>query len=313
MKNIASSRDQNVFTKNQHFVSQVEQRLNAVNPAARRENQRIYTFEIVDRDRREIRLSNGMGRLIANSLSMFDLFSLDVDGDGTRANFERIFSEYEARLGQLTNRLLKAHANKDNAVGQDIFDLFVAKMVNFIRNPYSVAKILNTFGALAQYHPTDPAIYATYERILTGRRPQQAYLCKKLGISDDQYGAWLRVLFLLLTPMVTGHGTFLDQSLQSLFEDRGTGLLVHMHTFSVERCLLSDRGWTVPVPEKPHLVFDFNLTAQAFIRYAFLDYKAVLGHPVPPHIRHGLTLGPKVAQLSYLHDDSPRWASSIGV
>src|SRR5262245_20861695 len=109
MANLAGPPDPHGLTKNQHFVSQVEQRLNAQNPRARPENQRIYAFEIVNRDRHEIRLSSRNGRLIANSLSMFDLFSLDVAEDGTRANFERIFSDYETQVGQLTIRLLQAH------------------------------------------------------------------------------------------------------------------------------------------------------------------------------------------------------------
>ncbi len=181
-------------TKNQHFVSQVEQRLNALNPRARPENQRIYEFEIVDRDRHEVRLTSKKGRTIADTLSMFDLFSFDVDDGGARANFERAFSAYEKRIRELTALILQAHAARSNAIGQELFDLFVAKMVNFVRNPYSVEKVLNTFGALAQHHPADPAIYATYERILRGRRPQQAYLCRTLDITNEQYGAWLRVL-----------------------------------------------------------------------------------------------------------------------
>src|SRR5215472_10811453 len=85
-------------TKNQHFVSQVEQRLNALNPGARPENQRIYEFEIVDRDQHQVRLVNPKGRLISNALSMFDLFSFDVADDGLRANLERVFGTYEARI-----------------------------------------------------------------------------------------------------------------------------------------------------------------------------------------------------------------------
>jgi hypothetical protein len=289
-------------TKNQHFLSQVEQRLNALNPAARPENQRIYEFEIVDREQHHVRLVETNGRRISNSLSMFDLFSFDVADNGLRANLERVFGVYEAKIGELTAKLLRAHAAQSNAVHQEIFDLFVAKMVNFIRNPFSVAKVLNTFGVMGQHHPTDPHIYAQYERILTGRRPQQKFLCAKLGISDEQYGAWLRVLFLLLTPLADGHDTMLEQALRALFEDRDHALHIHVHTYSTERCLLSDRGWTVPVPEDKHLVFDFNLSAQAFIRYAFLDYEAALGRPLPPMIRHGLSLGPKLVQVFYQHD-----------
>lgn len=301
----ASSRrtDPHGQTKNQHFVSQVEQRLNALNPSARPENQRIYEFEIVDRDQHQVRLVNAKGRLISNALSMFDLFSFDVADDGLRVNLERVFEAYEARIGELTAKLLQAHAARSNTVSQELFDLFVAKMVNFIRNPFSVAKVLNTFGVMGQHHPTDPDIYALYERILTGRRPQQAYLCAKLGITDEQYGAWLRILFMLLTPLANGHATMLEQALSALYEDREHALVIHLHTYSTERCLLSDRGWTVPIPEGENLAFDFNLSAQAFIRYAFLDYDAVLGRPLPLMIRDGLSRGPKVVHLSYLHND----------
>jgi hypothetical protein len=56
-------------------------------------------------------------------------------------------------------------------------------------------------------------------------------------------------------------------------------------------------------PQNPHLVFDFNLAAQAFIRYAFLDYDAALGRPLPTGIAHGLNLGPKLVQVFYPRDD----------
>ena len=290
-------------TKNQHFVSQVELRLNALNPGARPENQRIYEFEIVDRDQRQMRLVNLKGRLISNALSMFDLFSFDIADDGLRANLEAVFGAYEAKIGELTAKLLQAHAERRNTVNQELFDLFVAKTVNFIRNPFSVAKVLNTFGVMSQHHPMDPDIHTIYKRILTGRRPQQAYLCAKLGITDKQYRAWLRILFMLLTPLADGHATMLEQALGAMYEDREHALLIHLHTYSTERCLLSDRGWTVPIPEGENLAFDFNLGAQAFIRYAFLDYDAVLGRPLPLVIREGLSRGPKVVHLSYLHDD----------
>ena len=291
------------LTKNQHFVSQIEQRLNAINPGALPENQRIYEFEIIDREHHQVRLVKPNGRPISGSLSMFDLFSFDVADDGLRANFEQTFGVYEARIRNLTEKLLQAHAARSHAISQDLFELFVAKMVNFIRNPFSVAKVLNTFKVMGQHHPTDPQIYRQYERILTGRRPQQTYLCDKLGILDEQYGTWLRVLFMLLTPLADGHTTMLEQALAAMYDDREHALLIHLHTYSAHRCLLSDRGWTVPIPEGNNLAFDFNLSARAFIRYVFLDYDAVLGRPLRPMIRDGLSRGPKVVHLSYLHDD----------
>jgi len=67
-------------TRNQHFVTQGEQRLNALNPMADPKNQRIYSFEVVDRENYKLILENPAGRAIGKTLSLFDLFSFDVSG-----------------------------------------------------------------------------------------------------------------------------------------------------------------------------------------------------------------------------------------
>lgn len=86
-------------TRQQHFISQMEQRLNASNPAANPENQRIYEFKVVDREQHVLELTDVRGKSIAKTLSMFDLFSFDVDKNSdTRANFEAVFYRYESRL-----------------------------------------------------------------------------------------------------------------------------------------------------------------------------------------------------------------------
>jgi hypothetical protein len=290
-------------TKNQHFVSQAEQRLNAINPNARPQNQRIHAFDLVDRDRREIRLRSACGEAINTTLSMLDLFSFDIDGSGSRANFEAVFSHYEGRMNAATAQLLQAHAERDIAVGQLLFDLFCGKMLNFVRNPYSVAKVLNTFGAMARHHPADPMHYAAYQKILGGRRPQQRHICGQLGVTDAMYEAWLRVLFMLLAPLMPGGQNLFEDVLASLYENRDHALMVHVHTYTHERCLLSDRGYSTPIAESPHMAFDFNLGARAFVRYLFLNPETLLGHPVPSGVRRGLQQGPKQMQLAYETDD----------
>jgi hypothetical protein len=59
--------------RNQHFISQAEQRLNAMNPNTLPENQRIYEFNVVDRDVPVLKLQSPNGRKIENSLSWEDL------------------------------------------------------------------------------------------------------------------------------------------------------------------------------------------------------------------------------------------------
>lgn len=293
-------------TGNQHFISQTEQRLNAINPNAAQRNQRIFEFQVIDRDAHILRLSDARGRLIGKNLSMLDLFSFDRERDGNlRANFEDAFGRYENKVGVDTAAILRAHVEGRSGISAELFDLFVAKLINFIRNPYTVVKAVNTFGKFAEYHPTNPKIYESYIRTITGRRPHQAHLCRELGISDEHYGTWLRLLFMLLTPMADGHENFLEQSMRSLFQREEDAIFVHVHRYNDQFCLLSDRGFSSPIEQGTHMAFDFNLSARAFIRFAFLNQEAVLGRPVPEGILQGLRSGPKVVRVSYLTDDLP--------
>jgi hypothetical protein len=62
--------------RNQHFLTQGEQRLNALNPQADPSNLRIYSFTVIDRDNYTLALENPNGRSIGSNLSLFDVFSL---------------------------------------------------------------------------------------------------------------------------------------------------------------------------------------------------------------------------------------------
>nr|WP_294917096.1 hypothetical protein [uncultured Neokomagataea sp.] len=150
-------KDDTSETKNQHFISQVEQRQNSLNPSAEIRNQRIYQFAILERDQRRIQLTAQGGLSISKSLSMEDLFSFDVKDKKVRANFEKIFESYERRISNLTTEFLQ-HA-PGITQHREIFDLFIAKIINYIRNPFCIEKVINTFGSFAEYHPTDAKIY----------------------------------------------------------------------------------------------------------------------------------------------------------
>ena len=170
-------------TRNQHFVPQVEQRLNAANPSAPPRDQRIFSFKVQERESFTIRLESQRGRLISNNLSLDDLFTFDVASDhASRFNFETSFQRFEQEVAVTTGSLLQKLASGDNNVGGELASIFTAKLLNFARNPYSVAKILNTFGVLANYEPTAPDARRMFERVLNGRKPHQAWLCSQLDI-----------------------------------------------------------------------------------------------------------------------------------
>jgi hypothetical protein len=259
-------------TRNQHFVTQGEQRLNALNPEADPRNQRIYSFEVVDRENHKLILENPSGRAIGKTLSLFDLFSFDVsDESRLRLNFETQFQKYEGYIKDHTKSLLAKLNAGSGDIKAEIIDLFAAKMLNFVRNPFSIVKVLNSFAGLASYDPTDPALLADYRRVVSGRKPHQAHICAELGISEAQYVEWLRVLFMLLVPMAPGQPNFFEDVIRRLLENKKMHVAAVVSEYDSARCLLSDRGFSQPIEQGSHMGFSFNLCATAFVDYVFLD------------------------------------------
>ena len=271
-------------TKNQHFISQAELRLNSINPGASQENQRIYSFEVTDREAFGYELSSDRGNKIDGSLSIHDLFSFDVVDRRLRLNFENIFTRYEGRIGSDTESLLSKIAKNDSDIKNEVINLFVAKFLNFVRNPYSVEKVLNTFTVLQKFKPVEEPLKSNFTTLLVGNRPQQEYLCSLLGITHNQYVTWLCTLFMLLSEFREGEPSFMEETIRSLFENPDTVVFVMIYRYTNSSCVVSDRGYTIPVPDGKHMAFDFNLSSNAFIRYMFGDLESLTPKGVPQKI-----------------------------
>ena len=259
-------------TANQHYVSQVEQRLNALNPNATPENQRIYSFSLENRENHIVALKSSNGTLISRTLVLRDLFSFDVIGDNTRFNFETSFQQYEMRMKTNTISFLRKLEEGSGEIKEELLQIFVSKFMNFLRNPFSIRKVLNNIGGVLNFHPTDPAVFAAYNAVLNGKKPQQTYLCTQLGINTEEYRMWLAALFMMfLRPTPTEPST-MEGLIKSIFEAPSGFPMVCVYRYIGEhadkRCLLSDRGHYSPLPHR-HASFGFNLTGTAFIDYLF--------------------------------------------
>ena len=253
-------------TKNQHFVSQVEQRLNAIDT----NNQKIYSFTLKDREALSIKLDSAKGKKISSILSLHDLFSFEILGkEAERYNFEALFHRYESNIKTKTDSLLAKLPFAGADIKDEVISLFLSKFLNFVRNPYSIKKILNTFPQLSNVHPTDPVHYANFRKVLEGKKPQQKYVCGQLNISEQEYTDWLSVIFLLLTPLDKSDSNLFEKMVQDLFLDKNLFTMVLIYTYDDHSCLLSDRGYSIPLPDEDHIVWDFNLYSKGFIRYAF--------------------------------------------
>jgi hypothetical protein len=276
-------------TANQHFVSQVEQRLNALNPGAAPHNQRIYSFTLVDRESLLLSLDSTRGMNISNNLAFRDLFSFDVvRGGASRYNFEAMFQQYEAVMEADTVDLLRKLDQGSHDLKKEILEIFVAKLMNFLRNPYSVRKVLNTIGGVLRFHPIASELLADYTAVLTGQKPHQTYLCAQLGISSEEYQAWLSALFMTLMRPVESELNIMESIVKQVFESPDCCSMVCVYRYEGEhadkRCLLSDRGYSTPLPKGQHLSFDFNLCSTAFITYLFASIDALNLAKVPPGV-----------------------------
>lgn len=264
------------YTKNQHFISQAEQRLNCINPNASKRNQKIYSFKIDVRESHSI-IFNGAKKIEAE-LSITDLFCFSKnDSSVGQLNFEKLFHRYENDITEHTESLLAKVAVRDSNVDKELMYIFISKVMNFIRNPYSIKKVLNTFPSLLNVHPTDPLIYKQYEQVLIGRKPQQKRLCEQLGINDLEYEQWLRVIFMLLMPIdKSDYYNFLESTIAGMYTDPEIKVGAILFTYDNVCCLLSDRGHNFYALTEQSQAWEFNLNRHAFIRFGFANIDELL-------------------------------------
>jgi hypothetical protein len=76
---------------------------------------------------------------------------------------------------------------------------------------------------------------------------------------------------MLLVPMAKGQSNFFEQMIKNLLENRKMHVAAFVCEYDANRCLLSDRGFSQPVADGPHMAFSFNLCATAFVDYIFAD------------------------------------------
>jgi hypothetical protein len=299
-------------TANQHFLSRTEQELNAVNPSARPKNQRIYSFSLVDREKHHILLDDPKGKSISRNLALPDLFSFSVINKRRRFNFEHFFGQYEASLRTNTIELLGKLRIGDSCIKKEILEIFAAKLMNFLRNPYSVKKVLSSIGGTLQFHPTDPSLLHDYHAVLAGKKPQQEHLCRELGIDADEYQKWLAALFMAFFRPRPDEINLMEGTVKGLFENPShqTSVMVYQYVdeHAGKRCLLSDRGCSNLSRGSEMLAYSFNLCSNAFILYTFTDVTR-FARTVPPQVIGDFKKQPKRVQVTLQTNELPSLSS----
>lgn len=300
-------------TRNQHYLPQVEQRLNSFNPGEQKKKQRIYSFNIIDREDYKITLLSDKGSLIEHNLSLDDLFSFDVVDKKYRANFESLFHAYECNIGIYTHSLLEKLQMGNNDIKEELLNLFASKLLNFFRNPHCIEKTINTVGILADHYPLDPDLSSTCIRIENGRKPQQEHLCSQLGITNEIYQKWLKILFMLLMRPKPDEPNILEQVVKSLYENESHHVSAFVFSYTGEhadkRPLLSDRGFSMPIQDEGCLAYSFNLCANAFIGYIFTNVDKQTLVEAPERIIDLFKKQPKNVSVKYVENELSALAS----
>lgn len=257
-------------TRNQHYISQVEQKLNSIDPSIDKKKRRIYKFESLNREVQEYKLCAESGVKIDQNLTFHDLYSLEIFNDGTRDNFEKYFCQLEKKIEELTKEVLVSE-QLDKEI---LLTLFNAKLINVIRNPYCILSTINTYFNLCNYSPTDQILAKYYSKIDSLDVPES--ILSEFSINQIQFRKWLKIIFYMVVPIKLSNGNYLNfatEIIKNIFNPSRMYLSIILATHENAICLLSDRAHVDFSKALPGNSFgyEFNLTKNAFIHFTFTE------------------------------------------
>lgn len=254
-------------TRNQHYISVSEQKLNAINETAQERGKiKVYSFDLVDREEHRISLSALSEKKAVKNLCYFDLYTFELLNDGQRHCFERLFKRLEDLVGGCTNTILDG----EEFTVEEFLNVFKAKILNMIRNPFGIEFTLNNFKELSDAYPANEELKAYYDKIDIYSVPSE--VLAEFNVSEEKYKQWLKIIFLMITPL-QDQKYILDNIVENFFNLEKYYHLINIFKFTDEVCLLSDRGHvnlSSLFNATNGVCFGFNLRRDAFIYLTFL-------------------------------------------
>lgn len=256
-------------TKNQHFVSQTEQRLNAINPSDKKSKQKIYSFDVLDKKR--YKLSSPIEKKIENNLSISCLYNFWVGSDKDKeiySNFEMFFNKYEKNIRKNTEKLLDKIKENNSDIKEELFNIIYAKTMNSFRNPFCIDRNLKIFGA-KKYRPTSHSLLSVFRKIDYSNSDVDR-ICKKLCIDKKSYRDWLKSIFLLLVVTNNNGKNILENIVDNMLCDPYSKCFVSIYQYTNSNVLLSDKGF-VELSNEDCSYFLCNIDRNNFICLSFCD------------------------------------------
>jgi hypothetical protein len=267
-------------TKVQHYLSQVEQRLNAIDPTKSIQTQRIHSFSIVNRENYELSLDDSNGVQIYHNLQSRDLYSFDELDQEQRYSLEKLFGKYERDIISRSNKLIEKVSNNDSNILHELVELFRVKILNSIRNPYCIEKTIETFKQLESFSLVEEDARQAFQRIRVGCDPTRPTKAKEFEVSEEMYLHWLEILLKLLSTEEQSGKNFLDHLVDSLFKNPNIDVLIIIRAYnkphSDKYVTLSDRGFVLFENNEAELIYQFNLKYNTLISFCFTDLRKLL-------------------------------------
>ncbi|MEO4070916.1 hypothetical protein [Acinetobacter pittii] len=229
---------------NQHYIAQVEQKLNSIDPTRDKKKRRIFEYELQDREKLKYKLTDPNGVKIESNLSANDLYSFELFSDKTTSNFEIFFGRYENNIEKLTSELITKLQNRENIDKELLHKLVFAKLLNFIRNPFSIEKVINTFGKCADLKPVDAVLLAEYEKLEINNPLIDDNLLIQLKVTREQFVTWLKTIFILIVMEINGK-TIGELFVESILDESSHTVLMRLYSYDSEICLLEPVNYFV--------------------------------------------------------------------
>lgn len=254
-------------TKNQHYIAQVEQKLNSINPDAKRKERRIYKLKVKDRSNSIVKNTDEKGIEIENNLSYDDLYTFNFLEDSVRENFEDFFQKYENNIESHIKNMEEKCNDGYQDITLEVVNIFLYKLMNIIRNPYFIKETIVIFEGLLE---TDISADTDIIRVMNFTSKSKDEIYKGYQITAGDYKKWLMIIYLAITKK-DGEELLLESIVRNIFNDKDYHKDILIFFYDDNFCLLSDRGFNLVSIGDGNFVLEFNLRRDIFISFPFFS------------------------------------------
>lgn len=254
-------------TENQHYIAQVEQKLNSINPNAERNKRRIYEFKVKNKNNSVVKITRENGVKIEDNLSYDDLYTFNFLERRVRENFESFFQRYENDI----EAHIKDMEDKCNDGYQDItlevVNIFLYKLMNIIRNPYFIKETIMIFEDLLE---VDISEDNDIIRVMNFTSEGKDKVYKEYNITAGDYKKWLMIIYLAITKK-DREDFLLESIVRNIFNNKDYHKDILIFFYDDNFCLLSDKGFNLGSIGDGNFVLEFNLRKDVFISFPFFS------------------------------------------